>query len=76
MELKKLRNFYSVNIFTREVAGAEETHEGPCEAQTRPGGAGPSLVVPPRPVPSSSVALRQSFYVQLCPGQKPLPYFY
>jgi hypothetical protein len=43
MELKKLGDFDSVNIFTWEVAGAEETHEGACEAQTRPSGTGPSL---------------------------------
>jgi hypothetical protein len=37
-ELKKLRDFYSVNIFAREAAEALESHKGVHEAQTRPGG--------------------------------------
>jgi hypothetical protein len=42
MKLKKLKDFYSLNIFAREAAGAQETHEGGHEAQMRHGGMGPT----------------------------------
>jgi hypothetical protein len=61
-ELKKLRDFYSFNILSREVTEALESHKGSHGAQTRHGARPTYQTAPPRPVWPSSVASAPYFY--------------
>jgi hypothetical protein len=74
-KIKKLGDFYSVNIFAREAGGALESHERSHDVQTRPGGAAHPQTTPPRPVWLSSVASALSFWNYFRLGRKSTPYF-
>ncbi len=76
MELKKDGDFSGVNIFARGPPGALESHEGAHEARMSTGGTAYPLAASPRPIPSSSVASAQSFYVSLRLGRKPYAIFF